>query len=753
MASIATDPDFDNALEQLAGAAAARWDARTRIRDDRTKALAKGRLFEADSPERLALRVNNLIADVRGVARDRRPPASARLRALIETSAPITAAELDESLLQEVVVGARDFLSVEFLERGLVAAHAVGRVVLRSGGGQVARGTGFLVAEGVMLTNHHVLPSADIAAACAIEMDYEQNRFGSPRQPTLFALEPDRLYLAAEALDYALVAVAPLGSRNRSIAGYGWLPLNARLGKIAITPDDFLNIIQHPLGREKEIVLRENRVLDLKTGTDSGGDAIGSFIHYQGDTEKGSSGSPVFNDQWEVIALHHSGVPRRSAAGEWLNREGNVWDRASQPLAEIDWIANEGVRVSGLVAALSAASVDPAAAPLLQKVLAGVAPEPGPLGTPDPREALPATTPTATPTATPSPAAEAHDIAITAGGSTTITVPLRLTIAISADAPTRAPDAARAAIAAEALESADFADRPGYDPNFLGAAVPLPAIKPAPRHGGLLRLPRPSRPDDIHELKYWRHSVLMSAGRRLAYVSACNIDYAAAATAGSKQGSSNWRPDPRLDDKQQASDRYYDGNDYDKGHLSRRDDVAWGPTLAQAIAANNDSFFFTNAAPQYFGFNQSGIQKKALLDELTLWGDLENAIAEQGLAQRTRLSVLNGPVFGDNDKPLRDLRIPLAFWKIVVWRDAASATPGALGFLLDQSAMIANLAEEAIDAGRFSIRQRPIAAIGALLDFDLSPLAAWDRMPAPELHESLDDDRIIRSRRDILGSA
>ncbi len=41
------------------------------------------------------------------------------------------------------------------------------------------------------------------------------------------------------------------------------------------------------------------------------------------DTAPGSSGSPVFNDQWEVVALHHMGVPKRNEHGDLLTLEGS----------------------------------------------------------------------------------------------------------------------------------------------------------------------------------------------------------------------------------------------------------------------------------------------------------------------------------------------------------------------------------------------------------------------------------------------
>jgi V8-like Glu-specific endopeptidase len=35
-------------------------------------------------------------------------------------------------------------------------------------------------------------------------------------------------------------------------------------------------------------------------------------VQYTTDTLPGSSGSPVFNDNWEVVALHHAGGPLKT---------------------------------------------------------------------------------------------------------------------------------------------------------------------------------------------------------------------------------------------------------------------------------------------------------------------------------------------------------------------------------------------------------------------------------------------------------
>ena len=68
------------------------------------------------------------------------------------------------------------------------------------------------------------------------------------------------------------------------------------------------------------------------------------FISYTTDTLPGSSGSPAFNYDWELVAVHHSSVPRMNN-GEILTKSGTVWKKG-MPDTDIEWVANEGARVS-----------------------------------------------------------------------------------------------------------------------------------------------------------------------------------------------------------------------------------------------------------------------------------------------------------------------------------------------------------------------------------------------------------------------
>ncbi len=66
-----------------------------------------------------------------------------------------------------------------------------------------------------------------------------------------------------------------------------------------VTDDERVNVVQHPGGSPLKAVLTQNRVAAVSD----------TRLQYVADTEPGSSGSPVFDRNWNVIALHHSGQP------------------------------------------------------------------------------------------------------------------------------------------------------------------------------------------------------------------------------------------------------------------------------------------------------------------------------------------------------------------------------------------------------------------------------------------------------------
>jgi endonuclease G len=254
-----------------------------------------------------------------------------------------------------------DMVSVEFFERGLEAAMSVGRV---DAGGST--GTGFLVGPNVMLTNYHVLSSADDATLAKFELDAEENRFGETKRIQCFHLSPQKFWVASEELDFAFVAVEPHSTEGAPLARYGWHPLIVGEGKIRL--GEGVSIIQHPGGQVKMVAVHNARLIQLRNGVEDE-----AFCFYSCDTDRGSSGSPVFNSRWEVIALHHSAVPETDDKGRVAlkadPRRLITMEEALGRATEVAWVANEGIRVSRLVAGFERLDLDPAFAPSRSELL------------------------------------------------------------------------------------------------------------------------------------------------------------------------------------------------------------------------------------------------------------------------------------------------------------------------------------------------------------------------------------------------
>lgn len=373
--------------------AAARWAAREAER----KSHSGLRGAAADTPERVQKRLDRL--------------AQSAVRPALAADAAVAAAlpAMVETIGFERVLGDPDFRGVSFLEQALAVSRFVGRVTIRREAGRTAGfGTGFMVSPRLLLTNNHVLGSPEAARFSEVEFDFQNDRNQRPLTIVAFSLEPGRFFLTSRELDFTLIAVAERSAVGGALQTYGWSRLIAAEGKALL--GEPLNIIQHPRGGLKQIVFRSNLLVDL----------MPDFAHYTTDTEPGSSGSPVYNDQWEVVALHHSGVPRRTEAGDLIAKDGSIWRDGDDP-DDLDWVANEGIRVSSLVRAIEAANLPGAMSPLRRELLDLEPPVPAEAAAPDACPAGPVS------------------VQQPATGAVTLEFPLRITVSLGAPKPMGAP--------------------------------------------------------------------------------------------------------------------------------------------------------------------------------------------------------------------------------------------------------------------------------------------------------------------------
>lgn len=207
----------------------------------------------------------------------------------------------------------------------------------------------------------------------------------------------------------------------------------------------------------------------------------------------------------------------------------------------------------------------------------------------------------------------------------------------------------------------DYAGREGFDEKFLGVSVPLPGL------AGV----------ETVLLPYTHFSVLMRLDKRLAAVTGVGID-------GEKlidldRAGIVWRLDPRLREDQQTGERVYARNDVDRGHLVRRASAVWGDTVAEAQLANEDTFHYTNAAPQAARFNQG----------LELWLGIESYLQEHAAQYRSRIVVFTGPIFSALDPVYRGVDIPLRYFKVAAFIHQGELA--ATGYVVDQTPQLADL--------------------------------------------------------------
>jgi endonuclease G len=298
----------------------------------------------------------------------------------------------------------------------------------------------------------------------------------------------------------------------------------------------------------------------------------------------------------------------------------------------------------------------------------------------------------------------------------------------------------------------DYSNRPGYDPSFLEIIdVPLPRVSKAMEQDTARVRSDAQKNGDPFELAYYHYSVYMNKRRRTAWFSAANVDGDNRPDIGKRRGD-RWYTDPRILRSEQIGQEAFEPG-IDRGHLTRRQDTAWGNDAASATLANNDTFHFTNCSLQASPFNQGKDR----------WQGLERFLLEQhAKKERRRLVVITGPLFAANDPAYKNdrmnysVRCPSEFWKIgvLIRRDD---TPSATGFVLGQED-IQNLPgfEEAFDVAATQIsladlEERTGLDFGDIKKFDhFAAGGAPGTLELPGSKGIIRRAKIVRSGSDIV---
>ncbi len=509
-----------------------------------------------------------------------------------------------DSIAMERILGDNDLVPIAYLLQGYKVGNSVCKIMIRNRvGNTVGSGTGFLIAPNLIITNNHVLPNFDSAILSVAQFNFQNDENFIPEQDYIFQLEPDKFFITDELLDFTIVAVKDESYDGKSVDDFGFIRLLANNEKII--EGEYVSIIQHPKGRAKSVTLRENQVSSI----------FDNYIHYMTDTQPGSSGSPVFNDQWVVVALHHAGVPNPDKSGEW--------------------IANEGIRISSIVKYIrdKYASMDATQ----KKVL---------------REAFP-----------------------------------------------------------EVFNNENEKNErvcEGYNPTFLGSKyrIDLPKLSED------MKADLTKMEDGNFVLDYTHFSIVMCKSRGLAYFTGVNID--GKTKVDIRRGVDKWKFDNRISEEHQYGNAVYKNNKLDRGHLVKRTDPNWGE---DAYQANEDTFHYTNSAPQHEALNRK------------TWLSLEDYILSNAHNNDLKISVFTGPVLKNDDIPYRDnFKIPEEFWKVVVMvKDNGELS--ATAYLQTQEDMIGDLE---FVYGEFETYQVPLSLIEKKTGLDFGMLSEYDPIASIE---------------------
>jgi hypothetical protein len=223
----------------------------------------------------------------------------------------------------ESVLGDTEYKPHQWLLTALKRAQIVGRI-WRGGKGQAS---GFLLPDGsvihpkwknqqLFLTNKHVISNTPsdyrTLKPDQAEITFDALHDDGRSQPRYKA---KLLWESSPDLDTTILKL------NKKVKGYEDYPVSLQLPEL--DKGNRIYIIGHPEGKELSYSLQDNRLVAYND----------KHVHYRSPTTHGSSGSPLFNDNWELVGIHHG------QADESLDKKKK----------DKDYEANEGIPLSAIV--------------------------------------------------------------------------------------------------------------------------------------------------------------------------------------------------------------------------------------------------------------------------------------------------------------------------------------------------------------------------------------------------------------------
>lgn len=209
----------------------------------------------------------------------------------------------------------------------------------------------------------------------------------------------------------------------------------------------------------------------------------------------------------------------------------------------------------------------------------------------------------------------------------------------------------------------------GYQKDFLKSDIVTKIVQ----------LPRLKSEIENEILHYLNFSVCLSKQRKLSIYTASNIDGKLFKNA---ERASSWKKDKRTQ-YQWGKELYKTpSSKFDRGHMTKREDVQWGEISTIAQIAADSTFYYPNSIPQHKDLNRK------------VWKRLENYILHRETRNNNlKICVFTGPVLSENDMYLssdvkgESVQIPSIFWKVVIF-PKSDGKLYRVGFLLSQRKLL-----------------------------------------------------------------